>query len=280
MLGVHTLVAEDAANLVHLAEAAYDQPLQVQLGLDAQEHVDVQRVVVRYKGAGGGADFQRVQNRRVHLQKARTVKIGADFAQDLGTLQKDVLHLGVDDQIHVPLAVAQVGIAQTVEFFRQGQKRFGQQNIGRHVYRYFPHMGAEYRSRYADDVSDIQFFIRGVGLLAHIVALEIELDSSLAVQQVGKRRLAHAALAQQAAGDGDLPALQPVKAVPDLSGRAVAAEFDLFIGVLALGDKRFEFFEPDSLLFADFPQFFLRRLGVFNFCAHTSASRSFLIKAV
>ena len=47
MLGVHTLVAEDAADLVHALHAADDQTLQVQLGRDAHVHVDIKGIVVR-----------------------------------------------------------------------------------------------------------------------------------------------------------------------------------------------------------------------------------------
>ena len=45
--GGDALVAEHARHLEHLVEAADDQPLEVQLGSDAQEQVDVERVVVR-----------------------------------------------------------------------------------------------------------------------------------------------------------------------------------------------------------------------------------------
>ena len=46
VLGVHALVAEDAAHLVHAVHAAHDQALEIQLGLDAQHHVHVQAVVM------------------------------------------------------------------------------------------------------------------------------------------------------------------------------------------------------------------------------------------
>ena len=46
VLGVHALVAEDTADLVHAVHAAHDQTLEVELGLNAQHHVHVQGVVV------------------------------------------------------------------------------------------------------------------------------------------------------------------------------------------------------------------------------------------
>ena len=65
--GVHALVAEDTAHLVHLVKAAHNEPLQVQLGLNTQVHGDVQRVVVGDEGAGVGADLDGLQNGSVHL---------------------------------------------------------------------------------------------------------------------------------------------------------------------------------------------------------------------
>ena len=59
VLGVHALVAEDAANLVHAVHAAHDQALEVQLSLNAQHHVHVQAVVVGVEGTGGGDVYKR-----------------------------------------------------------------------------------------------------------------------------------------------------------------------------------------------------------------------------
>ena len=51
VLARQPLVAEDAADLVDALEAADDQPLEVQLGGDAHEEVEVERVVVRVERA-------------------------------------------------------------------------------------------------------------------------------------------------------------------------------------------------------------------------------------
>ena len=84
VLGVHALVAEDAADLVHAVHAADDQALEVQLGLDAQHHVHVQGVVVGVEGAGRSADLERGQDGGIHLQEALLVQISADLLQDAG----------------------------------------------------------------------------------------------------------------------------------------------------------------------------------------------------
>jgi hypothetical protein len=77
------LVAEVAVDLEHALEAADHQPLQVQLGRDAQEHLLVQRVVVRDEGLGVGAARDRVQHRRLHLQEAVLDHEAADRASAL-----------------------------------------------------------------------------------------------------------------------------------------------------------------------------------------------------
>lgn len=76
---VHTLVAEHAAQLVHLLKAADDQPLEMQLQRDAEVEVDVERIMMRDEGARIGAAGHVVQDRRFHLQKSALVEIAADF---------------------------------------------------------------------------------------------------------------------------------------------------------------------------------------------------------
>ena len=63
-------VAEVAVDLEHALEAADDQALQVQLRRDAQEHLHVERVVVRDERLGRGAARDRVQHRRLDFHEA------------------------------------------------------------------------------------------------------------------------------------------------------------------------------------------------------------------
>ena len=69
------LVAEDPADLVDLLDAADQQPLQVQLQGDAQEQVDVERVVVRDERPGRGPAGDGVQRRRLDLAVALLVEV-------------------------------------------------------------------------------------------------------------------------------------------------------------------------------------------------------------
>jgi hypothetical protein len=77
------LVAEVAVDLEHPLEAAHQQPLQVELGRDAQEHLLVERVVVGHEGLGIGTARDGVQHRRLDLQEAVLDHEAADRADRL-----------------------------------------------------------------------------------------------------------------------------------------------------------------------------------------------------
>ena len=62
MRGVHALVAEDAADLEHALESAYEQALEVQLGGDAQVAVLVEGVEVRGEGTRGRAALDLLED--------------------------------------------------------------------------------------------------------------------------------------------------------------------------------------------------------------------------
>ncbi|MPN32215.1 hypothetical protein SDC9_179691 [bioreactor metagenome] len=73
MLGVHTLVAEDAADLINPFQTAHHQPLEVQLSGDAHIHIQIQSIVVGDEGSGGGAAGDGVEHRGLHLHVAALV---------------------------------------------------------------------------------------------------------------------------------------------------------------------------------------------------------------
>jgi hypothetical protein len=57
--GSRSLVAEVAVDLEYLLHPADDEPLQVELGRDAQEELHVERVVMRREGPRRGAARDR-----------------------------------------------------------------------------------------------------------------------------------------------------------------------------------------------------------------------------
>src|SRR6185295_7113382 len=77
------LVAEEAAQLVDVLEAADDRPLQVELSRRAQEELATQRVVLRGEWAGRGASGQGLQDRRFQLDEVARVEVLAECSDQL-----------------------------------------------------------------------------------------------------------------------------------------------------------------------------------------------------
>ena len=76
------LVAEVLRELVHLLEPADDQPLEVELVRDPEVEVGVELVRVRDERLGEPAAVTRLENRRLDLDEALSVEVGADRRDD------------------------------------------------------------------------------------------------------------------------------------------------------------------------------------------------------
>ena len=234
MPGIHALVAEDAPHLIDPLHAADDQPLEGQLRGDAHIHINVQRIVVGDKGPRGGAAGDGIQHRRLHLHIAPVVQ---EIPQvlDKGTADLKIsADLWIDDQVHVPLAVAGLLVGEAVELLRQGQKGLREQGDGLPPHAHLPPLGAEDHAVDADDVADVILFKAVILRLVHLVLPGVELDAAGLVLEVAEADLAHAPLAHETAGDGDLGALQRVELVLDLLGVVAHHELGLLEGVPAL----------------------------------------------
>ncbi len=120
VLGVHALVAEDAADLIHPLHAAHDQALQGQLGGDAHIHIDIQRIVVGDEGTGGGAAGDGVEHGGLHLHIAHIVQIVPQMLDELERMIEVPLDLRVHDQVHIALTIAHLLVGQAVELLGQG----------------------------------------------------------------------------------------------------------------------------------------------------------------
>ncbi len=146
--------------------------------------------------------------------------------------------LGVDDQIHIALTEAGLYVGQTVELFGQRQKGLGQQRDLGGAHGDLALLGAEDHALDAHDIAHVQLAALGEGLGAQLVHLEIELDPTGAVLEVGEDGLAHAALAHQAAGDGHALVLQRVKVGLDglgVVGHVIPGELERILpGLLQL----------------------------------------------
>ena len=118
MLVRDTLVAEVLADLVDLLHAAHDQAFQVQLGGDPQVEVAVELVVVGDERLGERAAVPGLEDGRLDLDEALAVEVAAD-GRDHARADKEVLaRLLVHQQVEVALAVARLGVGQSVKGVR------------------------------------------------------------------------------------------------------------------------------------------------------------------
>ena len=88
--GADAFVAEVAVDLEDAVEAADDEALEVELGGDAEEEVDVERVVVGDEGPGGGSAGDGLHHGGFDFDVAAVVEEGSDGAEDGGALDEDL----------------------------------------------------------------------------------------------------------------------------------------------------------------------------------------------
>ena len=89
-------VAEVAVDLVDALQAADHQALQVKFRRDAQEQIDVERVVMGDERPRGGASGDRLHHRSFDLDEVARIEEAADRLHDAGALGEDLAHLGID----------------------------------------------------------------------------------------------------------------------------------------------------------------------------------------
>ena len=126
VLGRDPLIPEVTIDLVDAFEPADGQPLEVQLGRDAQEQVDVERVVMRDERPGQRAAGDRLHHRRLDLEEAARVQEPADAGDHARARLEHPPRLRIDDEIEVALAVARLDVGQPVPFLRQRQQALRQ----------------------------------------------------------------------------------------------------------------------------------------------------------
>ena len=125
------------------------------------------------------------------------------LAQNQAALDKGILYLGIDNQIHVALAIANLPVGQSLELVGQGQQRLAQQGDGLGADRNFLGLGLENLPLHAHNVADVVFLEAVVLFLAHLVNLDKNLDSAGAVLEVAEHHLALTPLAHEAARHPD-----------------------------------------------------------------------------
>ena len=202
--GVDALVAEGLAELVHAVEAADDEPLEVELGGDAERDVEVEGVHVRGEGAGRGAAVHDLQHGRLDLDVRPVVERAAQAAHDGRALAGDAARVGVDDEVDVALADPGLRVGEAGVLVGQRAQRLARQLPRRREHRQLAALAADDLAGDADVVAQV-----GVGLPggepvgADAVEADHHLQLVVAVLQRGEAELAALAAEHHAAGHRD-----------------------------------------------------------------------------
>ena len=200
MFDVHPFVPEYPAQFVHPFQTAHHQTLQIQFRSNPEIQVDVQGIVMGDEGPCSGAPRDGVQHRGLHFQVALVVQHLPDAFDDLGPFHEHIPDFRVHDQIHIPLAVADFLIFQSMPFFRQGFQGLGEEFQFLDTDGGFPHMGLEHSAFHSHDIPDIQQLHHAVGLFAHFVLPDVQLDLAGLVLEIHETGLAVAPDGQETAG--------------------------------------------------------------------------------
>ena len=99
-----------------------------------------------HERAGIGADFDGLKHRSIHFKEALCIQKLTQRLENLAALDEGVLHLRVDDGIHIALAIAHILIAQAVPLLRQHAQGFAQQRQGRGMHGDLAGLGAEHHA--------------------------------------------------------------------------------------------------------------------------------------
>jgi hypothetical protein len=185
------LVAEIAVDFVHAIESADRQPLQIQLGRDAQEQVHVERVVMSLKGTRHRPARNGMHHRRLNFDESLGIEIAAERLHQLAALQKNLAHFGIHHQVHVALPVAQFDISQPVPLLGQRQQVFCEECQFFSVNAEFASTGAKQVSADANVVAQVEEFPEFKAPFANSVLLDIELESLSILLQMREPGLAH-----------------------------------------------------------------------------------------
>ena len=189
------LVAEVLPDLVHLLQPAHDQPLQVQLGRDAQVEVRVELVVVRDERPREGAAVAGLEHRRLDLDEAALVEPAPDRRHHAERVMKAARVSSFTSEVEVALAVARLGVLQPVVDVGQRPLDLGEEDQLVHGEGWLPTPRSGGCADRSDDVAEVD-----VDRARAILGAE-QLDAPRPVHEVEERELAVAAPSEHPTGD-------------------------------------------------------------------------------
>ena len=177
----------------------YNQSLEVKLVGNTQIKRDVQGIVMSDEGTGTGASGYGLENGSLHLQIAEGVEVLPHGLHYLCPLDKHVLDLGIDHQIHVSHAVAELGVGEGVVYlplflldYRQHPEGLGQDGQTPGMDGELTGLGDEGVALDTDEVAYIQQFLeycivhRLVLARTYLVSFDIDLNTAFGILQLNE----------------------------------------------------------------------------------------------
>jgi hypothetical protein len=203
VLGGDALVPEVPVDFVDPLDPAHRQPLEVELGRDAQVEIDVQRVVMGHKRPGQRAAGHRLHHRRLDFEETAAVEEAPDAGHHATAHFEHLARLLVDDQIEVALAVADFDILQPMPLLGKGPETLGEKLDADRPDGELVGPGPEDASRHPHEVADIEQREEREIPLRQGILPDVRLDTGAAVCQHQEIGLAEAPDGDDApAGDG------------------------------------------------------------------------------
>ena len=148
----------------------------------------------RHRAAGDG-----LHHRRFHLEVAARVEKLAQRRQHPAAHLEHLARLGIDDEIEIALAIADLDVGQTVPLLRQRQMAFCKKLDPRRPDRQLVGARSEQMPLHADEVAEIEEPEQLEVALRQRILPDVDLNPRSAVRQNQKIRFAEAADAENAA---------------------------------------------------------------------------------
>jgi hypothetical protein len=154
--GRDSLVAKTAADLEHLVEAADDQSLQVELGGDPQIEIGVEGVVMRDERARRGTAGDRMEDRRLHLDKALRPQSLPHALDHIAAQHEQLATAIVGPQVDLALAVAGLHIGHPAPLVAERAAGVGQEHPLGHLDRELAPLGADHLAPGPDPIAQVE----------------------------------------------------------------------------------------------------------------------------
>jgi len=182
----NTFISETPVYFKDPFKPAHHEPLEVKLRGHPQVKIHSQGIVKSLERSGRSPPGYGLHHRRFHFQKIFINQKPPDGLDDLTPQHKNLFHMIIHDQVHVPLTVPRLHVCQPVPFLRQRTQRFTEKNKSFCQDRQFPGSGTEKATLYADMISNVHQFEDRKSLIIYLVLSDICLYTPCPVLDVNK----------------------------------------------------------------------------------------------